>query len=119
MALKIKRVYAPAEKSDGVRMLVDRLWPRGISREKARIDEWMKEIAPSTTLRKRFHHQPERWEEFRKLYRLELEDDDKNAMIRRLRSTSRKSTVTLLFAAKDEEHNNAVALASIIRSRKQ
>lgn len=119
MALKIKRVYAPAEKSDGVRMLVDRLWPRGISREKARIDEWMKEIAPSTTLRKRFHHQPERWEEFRKLYRLELEDDDKKAMIRRLRSTSRKSTVTLLFAAKDEEHNNAVALASIIRSRKQ
>ena len=119
MALKIKRVYAPAEKSDGVRMLVDRLWPRGISREKARIDEWMKEIAPSTTLRKRFHHRLERWEEFRKLYRLELKDEDKKAMIRRLRTTSRKGTLTLLFAAKDEEHNNAVALASIIFARKQ
>lgn len=119
MALKIKRVYAPVEKTDGIRILVDRLWPRGISKANARIDEWMKEIAPSTTLRKEFHHQPERWEEFRKLYRLELQDEDKKAMIRRLRTTSRKSTVTLLFAAKDEEHNNAVALASIILARKQ
>ena len=115
MALSIKRVYAPAEKSDGIRILVDRLWPRGISREKAKIDEWMKVIAPSTRLRQWVHAGADRWDEFQTRYRAEMDAPDKKALIRRLRAMSRKGNVTLLFASKDVENNNARALASIVK----
>ena len=118
MSLRIKRVYAPLEKSDGIRILVDRLWPRGISKEKARIDEWMKDISPSPPLRKWFHHQIEIWDEFQRRYRAELEEPDRKALMARLQAMSRKRTVTLLFAARDEEHNSARILVSVINSAK-
>lgn len=117
MALKIKRIYDPPEVSDGKRFLVDRLWPRGVAKDQARIDEWLKEIAPSDQLRKLFHHKPERWEEFQKRYREELQSPEKQEMIKRLQVLAKKGTVTLLFAAKDTEHNNAVALADFIRKK--
>jgi len=107
VALKIKRVYDPPEKADGTRIIVDRLWPRGLAKEKARIDEWLKEIAPSDELRKWFGHKPERWKEFQKRYREELRAAEQQEQLRHLRTLMRKSTATLLFAAKDSEHNNS------------
>lgn len=115
--MKIKRVYAQAEQSDGVRVLVDRLWPRGISKEKARIDEWLKDIAPSGALRKWFNHRTDRWKDFQKRYCVELDAPDKKEMLRRLRAMSRNTTVTLLFGAKDERHNNATVVASAVKRR--
>ncbi|MDZ7289423.1 MAG: DUF488 domain-containing protein [candidate division KSB1 bacterium] len=117
MPLKIKRIYDPAEPSDGRRILVDRLWPRGIAKDKARIDEWLKELAPSDQLRKLFHHKPERWEEFEKRYRDELQSPEKQEQIKQLQALAKKRTVTLLFAARDTEHNNAVALANFIKRK--
>lgn len=110
--VRIKRVYDEPAAGDGKRILVDRLWPRGIAREKARIDEWLKEIAPSDELRKWFGHDPARWDEFRERYRQELEA--KAEILDHLRSMAKKGTVTLLFAARDEEHNNAVALREML-----
>jgi uncharacterized protein YeaO (DUF488 family) len=115
--IKIKRIYDPPEKSDGVRILVDRLWPRGISKEKARIDEWLKVIAPSDQLRKWFGHEPVRWEEFQKQHRQELKSPEKQVLMRRLKSLVKKGTITLLFAAKDAEHNNAKALANFLKRK--
>ncbi len=117
MSLKIKRVYAQAEKSDGIRILVDRLWPRGISKDQARIEEWLKDIAPSTTLRKWFDHRADKWEEFQTRYRIELNTTEKKDILGRLRAMSRNTTVTLLFGAKDEEHNNARVVASIVQRK--
>jgi len=117
MPIKIKRVYAPPEKADGTRILVDRLWPRGLSKEKARIDEWVKEIAPSDELRKWFGHKPERWEEFQKRYRVELQTAERQEQLRHLRALARKGTVTLLFAAKDSEHNNVKVLAGVVQRK--
>jgi uncharacterized protein YeaO (DUF488 family) len=110
--IRIKRMYDPPAADDGRRVLVDRLWPRGVSKEKARIDEWVKEIAPSDDLRTWFGHDPGRWEEFRKRYREELEGHGE--LLESLRTEAGKGTVTLLFAAKDAEHNNAVVLAEIL-----
>ncbi len=110
--VKIKRIYDPPASEDGRRVLVDRLWPRGVAREEARIDEWLKEIAPSDDLRKWFGHDPTRWEEFRNRYRHELEGHDD--ILARLRAEAKKGRVTLLFAAKDEEHNNAVVLKGLL-----
>jgi len=110
--LKIKRAYDPFSPGDGRRILVDRLWPRGIRKEEARIDEWLKDLAPSETLRKWFAHDPAKWREFSRRYRNELQD--KADIIAALRSEAKKGTVTLLFAAKDTEHNNAVVLMEII-----
>jgi len=120
MPLKVKRVYEPAAKADGLRILVDRLWPRGIAKEKAKVDLWLNEIAPSNTLRKRFHAKPETWDEFLKAYAVELKSDAVAEAAKELRRQIRKGTVTLLYAAKDEEHNNAVALKAWLtrRSRK-
>ena len=120
MALKVKRVYEAAAKGDGMRILVDRLWPRGISKEKATIDLWLKEIAPSNTLRKRFHAKPEKWDDFLRGYADELKSDEATEAAKELRRYIRKGTVTLLYAAKDQEHNNAVALKTLLtrRSRK-
>jgi uncharacterized protein YeaO (DUF488 family) len=115
MPVQVRRVYEPAAKSDGVRILVDRLWPRGISKDKARIDEWMKDIAPSTALRMWFGHREDRWEEFQKRYRAELGSSGGKQLLVRLKGMSRKGTVTLVFGAKDEEHNNAIVLAMILK----
>ena len=108
--LKIKRVYEPTDDGDGVRILVDRLWPRGINKGKARIDLWLKDISPSTELRKRFHGKPDDWEQFRIAYFAELETDAAQAAAKALREHLKQGPVTLLYAARDETRNNAVAL---------
>jgi len=110
--IRIKRVYDPVGHDYGRRVLVDRLWPRGVAKDEARIDEWLKEVAPSDELRKWFGHDPAKWEEFRTRYRQELKPHGE--LLERLRSEARKGTVTLLFAAKDVEHNNAVVLKEML-----
>lgn len=110
--LAVKRVYEPVAESDGQRVLVDRLWPRGLSKEKAHLDLWLKDVAPSDELRHWFGHDPERWAEFQKRYKAEL--DGKADALAKLRGLMAKGKVTLLFAAHDEEHNNAVALAAYL-----
>jgi uncharacterized protein YeaO (DUF488 family) len=112
VSIRVKRVYEKPAKADGRRVLVDRIWPRGLSKQEARIDEWLKEIAPSAKLRKWFRHDPARWNEFKKRYAAEL--DDRREQMERLARESHKRTVTLLFGAKDIEHNNAVALKECI-----
>ncbi len=108
MSIRVKRVYDKPAKADGRRVLVDRVWPRGLTKEKAQIDDWLKEIAPSARLRKWFGHDPARWKEFKKRYAKEL--DDQREPLEQLAREARKRTVTLLFGAKDVEHNNAAAL---------
>lgn len=108
---RIKRIYEPRTPDDGVRVLVDRLWPRGISKSRAALDLWLKDAAPSTALREWFDHRPERWAEFQRRYREELRD---SAAIDQLREISRTQRVTLLYAARDEEHNEAAALADFL-----
>jgi uncharacterized protein YeaO (DUF488 family) len=113
-SLKIKRVYEPAASTDGLRVLVDRVWPRGVSKKKAALDHWMKDAAPSTALRKWFGHKPERWAEFRKRYQKELSG---NAALKDLRKLVEGRRATLLYGAHDTEHNQAVVLASLLRGR--
>jgi uncharacterized protein YeaO (DUF488 family) len=115
MAVRTKRVYEPATADDGYRVLVDRVWPRGVSKEKAAVDEWARELAPSSELRKWFAHKPKRFEEFRRRYRGELSAHE--GEIKALRTRGRKGTVTLLFGARDTEHNNAVVLAGVLKGR--
>jgi uncharacterized protein YeaO (DUF488 family) len=115
LGVNIKRIYDPATSDDGKRILVDGLWPRGIKKEDALIDEWMKDIAPSGELRKWFSHDPSRWEEFKKRYQKELEK--KSWLVERLRTEARKGVITLLFAAKDVGHNNAVVLKEVIEGK--
>lgn len=110
--VKIKRVYEKPIKADGVRILVDRLWPRGLSRKDAKVDLWLKDIAPSDTIRKWFAHDLKRWSEFKKKYLQELRKNKTG--VDELRSAVKGKTATLLFAAKDEEHNNAVVLQSFL-----
>ena len=117
-SLAVKRIYAPPEPGDGTRILVDRLWPRGIARDKARIDLWLKDIAPSDALRKRFHAKPTHWDEFRAAYAAELAAAPAQAAVKELRALLRRGTVTLLYAARDEERNNAVALKAWLAQRK-
>lgn len=109
-ALVLKRAYDPPDAADGTRILVDRLWPRGVARDKARIDLWLKDIAPSHELRKRFHGKPGDWDAFRAAYSVELEEPAARAAARDLFDHLRKGKVTLLYAARDERRNNAVAL---------
>jgi len=117
MTIALKRIYEPASKSDGMRILVDRIWPRGIKKDDAKIDLWLRDVAPSTALRQWFGHKPERWEEFRERYRAEL---SKNEAVVQLRQLSKKEKhVTLLYAAHDEEHNQAVVLAELLEGRKR
>lgn len=109
--LRIKRIYEEASADDGYRVLVDRLWPRGISKEKAQIDIWAREIAPSAELRKWFHHEPEKYPEFCERYIKELQIDEEAASFRgMIREKLKAGNVTLLFSAKDETCNNAAAL---------
>ena len=110
--LKIKRIYDPVSRDDGKRILVDRLWPRGVKKDKASIDEWLKDIAPSHELRKWFSHDLSKWHEFKDRYRKELKN--KLEFIERLREETQRGKVTLLFSAKDVEHNNAVVLKEIL-----
>ncbi len=109
MMIKIKRAYQPPEEEDGFRILVDRLWPRGVSKDKAKLDLWLKEVAPSDELRKWFGHDPEKWSEFQKRYSAELKD--KKSFLSKIKDLEKeKGTVTLIYSAKDEEHNDAVVL---------
>ncbi len=108
--LRLKRVYKPPDTADGVRVLVDRLWPRGISRERAQIDLWLKEIAPSEALRRRFHSDPAGWDEFKIAYYTELQQPPAQSAVGDLLERLTREPVTLLFAARDETRNNAVAL---------
>ena len=117
MNLKLKRVYEPSDKNDGTRILIDRLWPRGMTKAKAGVDIWLKELAPSAELRKWFGHDPDKWTEFKKRYRAELEENDEQ--LARLREEIKKGAVTLLYGAKDEEHNDAVVLAEFLRDQKK
>ncbi|WNQ10993.1 DUF488 family protein [Paenibacillus aurantius] len=116
--IQTKRIYEPIQESDGKRILVDRLWPRGVSKEKAAIHEWMKEVAPSHELRKWFHEQAN-FEEFKERYRKELlEDESKILLVKQLLKWAEEGVVTLLFSAKAEEKNQAVVLAEIIHEMK-
>lgn len=112
-ALRIKRIYEPSAREDGVRILVDRLWPRGVNKKSAALTLWLKEIAPSPALRKWFGHDPERWSEFRRRYRAELKAND--AAVRNLREVLGREPVTLLYAAHDPAHNHALVLADYLK----
>ncbi|HVS90957.1 MAG TPA: DUF488 domain-containing protein [Mucilaginibacter sp.] len=113
--VRVKRIYEPYSQEDGYRILVDRLWPRGIKKEEAHIDKWMKEIAPSTILRKTFNHKPEKWDAFIPAYREELKN---SAALKELADDINKhAVVTLLYAAKDTMHNHALVLHDFIMHR--
>jgi uncharacterized protein YeaO (DUF488 family) len=112
MKIKIKRVYEKPEKDDGFRVLVDRLWPWGLTKEKAAADLWLKEIAPGNELRKWFGHEPEKWSEFRKKYLLELKENKKS--VSELKDCVKKGPVTLIYAAKDQVHNEALVLKELL-----
>jgi uncharacterized protein YeaO (DUF488 family) len=116
MPVAMKRVYEAASAEDGYRVLVDALWPRGISKAQLKIDAWMKDIAPSASLRKSYCHIPEKWEGFRKKYRQELTKPPRKALLEELVKRARKGQVTLVFAALDAERSNAAALAETIRA---
>jgi uncharacterized protein YeaO (DUF488 family) len=113
--VRLKRAYEPPEKTDGTRILVDRLWPRGVSKEAAKLDEWIKEIAPSSELRTWFGHDPRRWDEFRKRYRAELAEHSET--LKDLRRRAREGPITLVYSARDEIHNDAVVLRNVILGR--
>ena len=116
MNLKIKRVYEQPDKQDGERILIDRLWPRGLTKEKAAVDLWLKEIAPSTELRKWFGHDPDKWKSFRGRYETEIRHNDH--LVKVLKGKARRRTVTLVYGARDEEHNEALVLKHFLeRSR--
>jgi uncharacterized protein YeaO (DUF488 family) len=114
--MRLKRVYESPGSRDGMRILVDRVWPRGLSKEKARIDLWLKDVAPSTALRKWFGHDPARWAEFQKRYRAELKKPAQREALRDLANKAAKKSVTLLYGAADTEHNQAVVLKAALEA---
>jgi uncharacterized protein YeaO (DUF488 family) len=113
MDVRLKRAYEPANPADGYRVLIDRLWPRGLSRREAELDDWDKKLAPSTSLRQRFRHDPGRFDDFRRRYIEELRDQ--RARLATLRRRAREGTLTLVYSAHDAEHNDAVVLAEVLR----
>jgi uncharacterized protein YeaO (DUF488 family) len=113
MNVRIKRVYEPAAPADGYRVLVDRLWPRGVTHEEAAVDEWVPDLGPSSELRRWFSHDPDRFDEFRRRYTLELAT--KKAKLADLRRHARARALTLVYSARDTEHNDAVVLAEVLR----
>jgi uncharacterized protein YeaO (DUF488 family) len=113
--IRLKRAYEEPSIEDGERILVDRLWPRGLTKQRAKIDLWMKDIAPSTELRKWFGHDPKRWKEFSKRFLVELKQ--KKELVNELKKKARIGTVTLVYAARDEEHNEALVLKKLLSSR--
>ncbi|PZR72888.1 MAG: hypothetical protein DLM52_12055 [Chthoniobacterales bacterium] len=115
MNIKLKRAYEKPDKADGTRILVDRLWPRGLTKRKASIDLWLKEIAPSTELRKWFGHDPKKWRSFRGRYQRELKR--RPEQIATIRSKAKEGTVTLIYGARDQEHNEAVVLKGFLEKR--
>jgi uncharacterized protein YeaO (DUF488 family) len=115
--IRLKRAYEDASPEDGLRVLVDRLWPRGLSKQKAHVDLWLKEIAPSSELRKWFGHDPARWKDFQVRYRDEIHGHPDSLEL--LRKKGRDGTVTLLFASRDEQHNNAIVLKDLLKRRGQ
>lgn len=115
MSVRIKRIYDAPSDDDGYRVLVDRIWPRGVSKQAARLDRWLKAVAPSTELRRWFGHDPSRWDEFRKRYRGELGETP--ALVQELVDKAGSSSVTLLFSARDRQHNQAVVLREWIEER--
>jgi uncharacterized protein YeaO (DUF488 family) len=120
MTVSIKRVYEPAERGDGVRVLVDRLWPRGLTKEKAAIDEWLRDLAPSNELRRWYHARPAEWETFRKKYLKELTQPEPQEALRRLYDLAHEKTLlTLLFASKNESLNNAVVLKELLEGKRK
>lgn len=112
--IQTKRVYSESAKQDGFRILVDRVWPRGFSKKRANVDEWRKDLAPSTALRKWFGHDPTKWTGFRERYRRELTESDGIDALKKLAQRSRDETITLVYGAADEQHNQAVALKEFI-----
>jgi uncharacterized protein YeaO (DUF488 family) len=112
MNIKIKRVYDPPDEDDGTRILVDRLWPRGLTKERACVDLWLKEIAPSTELRKWFAHDPAKWKRFRGRYQTELRHNDD--LVKLLERKAREGPITLVYAARDEKHNEALVLKQFL-----
>ena len=114
MKMKIKRVYEKAADEDGMRILVDRLWPRGLTKEMAAVDLWMKNIAPSTALRKWFDHDPKKWNEFMRRYCKELKENNEQILF--LKEQWKRGTITLLYGAKDEEHNEAIVLKQVFNN---
>jgi len=117
MDVRLKRAYDPPERSDGYRVLIDRIWPRGVSKEQANLDEWARELAPSTELRRWFGHDPARFAEFRRRYLDEL--DAHQEQLRELRRRAREGTLTLVYGARDTEHNDTVVLAGLLRRGKR
>ena len=112
--IKVKRAYESKEPGDGIRILVDRLWPRGLRSEQAAVDEWMKDVSPSDELRKWFAHDPAKWPEFKRKYTQELAASEKAALLKRIAKLAAGGDVTLVYAAKDTEHNNARVLEELI-----
>jgi uncharacterized protein YeaO (DUF488 family) len=119
LTVHLKRAYDEAAPDDGARVLVDRLWPRGVSKERAHIDLWLKEVAPSNELRAWFGHDPAKFAEFRRRYEAELASGEAHEALNRLRELVRKGPVTLVFAARDEEHSNAHVLADLLAQSKE
>ena len=115
MVIEAKRVYVKPSKVDGARILVDRLWPRGLEKKDAHLDDWLRDIAPSSAIGKRFGHNPARWREFKNRYSKEL--DGKSDEVEKILGRARRANVTLLFAAKNEENNNAVALKEYLKKK--
>lgn len=113
--IRVKRVYEPPAKADGTRLLVERLWPRGMKKESLRLDGWLREVSPSPALRKWYAHQPERWPEFQRRYRLEL--DANPAAWQPIHDLARNGPVTLLFSARDAERNSAALLVQYLESK--
>lgn len=111
--IRLKRAYEPAAADDGFRILIDRLWPRGVSRQRAKLDEWNRDLAPSAELRRWFGHDPDRFEEFRRRYVEELREQ--RPALAELRRRARAGRLTLVYAARDSEHNDAVVLAEVLR----
>ncbi len=115
MAIALKRAYEKPARSDGMRVLVDRLWPRGLTKDAAAVELWLKDVAPSTELRKWFGHDPAKWSEFQKRYRRELHEN--RDAVRQLKQTCRQHKVTLVYGARDEEHNAALVLKNVLEGR--
>ena len=115
MEIRVKRIYEPSELADGYRLLVDRLWPRDVSRESASLDAWMKEVAPSSELRRWFGHDASRWQEFKRRYAIEL--GTRQNLVAEILSLARDRPVTLLYSARDSDHNQAVALAEYLAAK--
>ena len=114
VSIALKRAYEEPATSDGTRVLVERLWPRGLSKERAHIDLWLKDVAPSTELRQWFHHDPQKFPEFRRRYKAELQSEAAQEGLTRLREIAKQGQLTLVFAAHDAEHSNAVVLRDLL-----